>query len=326
MIEVTHLSKSYGSIAAVRDLSFTVERGDVVGFLGPNGAGKSTTLRILAGFLGMTSGTVCIAGHDVALERKQALSRLGYMPEACPLYPELKVGEYLRFRAELKGVPRRARQAEVGRVLELARVDDYAEVVIGHLSKGYRQRVGNADALLGSPPLLILDEPTAGLDPNQIREVRALVRSLGGKHTVLVSTHILTEVELACTRAIVIDRGRLVAEGSIDEIRRAGGRGRVALTVRGSESEVRRVCEARSEHVVECEAIAASGTARLVVAAPEEELAEHTEELVRALTVAGLGVREVVPAMATLEQVFAELTRDAAVAREAPKRAEPERP
>ena len=233
MIEVEQLTKRYGAVEAVRGISFEVEKGAVVGFLGPNGAGKSTTLRILSGFLGATSGTVRIDGHDIAAERLEAVGKIGYMPETSPLYPEMRVGEYLRFRAELKGVRRKARASEVTRALEEASVADMADRAIGHLSRGYRQRVGLADALLGSPPLLILDEPTAGLDPNQIGEVRDLIRRLASQHTILLSTHILPEVEATCDRALVIHQGVLVATGSIEQLRAKQTSGKIAVTVGG---------------------------------------------------------------------------------------------
>src|SRR5687768_4780569 len=219
MIEVERLTKDYGTVVAVRDVSFSVGKGEVVGFLGPNGAGKSTTLRIIAGFLGATSGRVRVSGHDIATESLAARRALGYMPEAAPLYPELRVREYLDFRAALKQVPARERKKAVERALELGKIADVAETLIGHLSKGYRQRVALADALVSKPGLLILDEPTAGLDPNQILEVRRLLRELGESHTILLSTHILSEVEAVCDRALVIARGRLVAQGTIDELR-----------------------------------------------------------------------------------------------------------
>ena len=311
MIEVEHLSKSYRGIEAVSNLSFRVERGQVVGFLGPNGAGKSTTLRILAGFLGASSGRVRIAGFDIVDERLQALRQIGYMPETSPLYPEMKVREYLAFRAELKGVARTKRRVEIARCLELARVSEMAGVPIGHLSKGYRQRVGLADALLNSPPLLILDEPTAGLDPNQIREVRALIATLAEEHTVLVSTHILSEVEASCTRAVVIAKGRLVAVGSIDEIR---GRGRPELTLvlRGTEALVRATLsglDGIASATVEVHGDTLRAKA-ILTAEDDAALGEATERIVRALAQADVGVREVRTTTATLEEVFATLTRD----------------
>ncbi|WP_437959620.1 ABC transporter ATP-binding protein [Sorangium sp. So ce119] len=308
MIEVEHLSKSYGPHQAVSDLSFRVNQGEIVGFLGPNGAGKSTTLRILAGFLGATSGRVRVAGYDIAEEPMRARASLGYMPETSPLYPEMRVSEYLAFRAELKLVPRRARRDAVARALRDARVEDVASVMIGHLSKGYRQRVGLADALVGDPPLLILDEPTAGLDPNQIREVRALVRRLGRDRTVLLSTHILSEVEATCTRAVVIARGRLVAEGSIDELRAMRRASGVRLVVRGAADAALAAARGAAD-VRSAEAEPAGEAARITVefdAAADP--GEATERLVRALVGAGIGVRELVPHAPSLEQVFSELT------------------
>ncbi|WP_437736561.1 ABC transporter ATP-binding protein [Sorangium sp. So ce1335] len=308
MIEVEHLSKSYGPHLAVSDLSFRVSQGEIVGFLGPNGAGKSTTLRILAGFLGATSGRVRVAGYDIAEEPMRARASIGYMPETSPLYPEMRVSEYLAFRAELKLVPRRARREAVARALRDARVEDVASVMIGHLSKGYRQRVGLADALVGDPPLLILDEPTAGLDPNQIREVRALVRRLGRDRTVLLSTHILSEVEATCTRAVVIARGRLVAEGSIDELRAMRRVGGARVVVRGAPDAA--LAAARGAAGVRSAAAEPAGdAARLTVEFDAgADPGEATERLVRALVGAGIGVRELVPHAPSLEQVFSELT------------------
>jgi ABC-2 type transport system ATP-binding protein len=306
VIEARRLSKSYGPVRAVDDVSFRVARGEVVGFLGPNGAGKSTTLRILAGFLGPTSGTVKIGGHDIVDEPELARAQIGYMPETSPLYPEMRVGEYLAFRAEVKRVPRKERREAVRRALAETRVTDMEDVVIGHLSKGYRQRVGLADALVASPPILILDEPTAGLDPNQIREVRDLVRALGKDRAVLVSTHILSEVEATCARALVIARGKLVAEGSIEEIRALRRGGGVRLTVRGEGAveiarKVEGVRKAKSAPLGELAALD-------VEMKKDAEPGAVTEELVRALAAAGLGVREVAPKLASLEQVFSELT------------------
>src|SRR6185436_9946413 len=238
MISVQKLVKRYGSGASARlavdDLSFEVDKGEVVGFLGPNGAGKSTTLRILSGFLGMTSGKVTVAGHDIRDQSFEARQKLGYMPEAVPLYPEMRVVEYLSFRAELKRVARGERRSAVGDAMRKANVRDVANVLIGHLSKGYRQRVGLADALVARPPLLVLDEPTAGLDPNQIREVRSLICELGREHAVLLSTHILPEVEATCDRALVISRGTLVAEGTIDALRKRRRSRGVRVVVSGS--------------------------------------------------------------------------------------------
>ncbi|HHH29913.1 MAG TPA: ABC transporter ATP-binding protein [Polyangiaceae bacterium] len=309
MIDVERLSKTYGSVHAVADISFSVGDGAVVGFLGPNGAGKSTTLRIIAGFLGATRGRVRIAGHDIVEERREALRKIGYMPETSPLYPEMRVAEYLRFRAELKGVGRRERGKEVERVLAEARVDDMADTLIDHLSKGYRQRVGLADALLGSPPLLILDEPSAGLDPNQIQQVRALVRRLADEHTILLSTHILPEVEATCDRAIVIDRGKLVASGTIDELRSGTTSDRLAVVVAGGGGAARRALKKLGVvRKVKPEPTRTETTRLVVRFQADVEPGPGAEAVVAALVGAGIGVRRVEPVAASLEQVFSRLT------------------
>ena len=315
MIEVDKLTVSYGSFRAVDGVSFSVEPGEIVGFLGPNGAGKSTTLRVLAGFLGATSGTVKIAGIDVSEDSIGARGKLGYMPEMSPLYPEMRVGEYLKFRAELKKVPRASRKQAVRAAMEEARVDDFEDVMIGHLSKGYRQRVGLADALVASPPLLILDEPTAGLDPNQIREVRALIQKLGKDRTVLLSTHILSEVEATCSRAVVINRGRLVAEGSIDEVRALRRPSGVRFVVRGDRDKalalLKKAPGAKRAAVEEVDGLAPETLSISVDLAPKADPGKLAEEGVLALVAAKIGVREVSVMKASLEQVFAELTENA---------------
>jgi len=223
VIHVSKLTKYYGDYAAVRDVSFEVPRGQVVGFLGPNGAGKSTTMRILAGYLTATSGKATIAGLDVFWKPVEVRRQIGYMPENCPLYPEMRVQEYLAFRAGIKGIHGRASKTRIAYVLERCWLTDVRRQLIGTLSKGYRQRVGLADVLLHNPPVLILDEPTAGLDPAQIRETRTLIRELGMEHTILLSTHILSEVEVTCEQAIIINRGQVAAAGPLHELR-AGGR------------------------------------------------------------------------------------------------------
>ena len=234
MIHVKRLTKYYGDYAAVRDVSFDVERGQVVGFLGPNGAGKSTTMRVLAGYLTATSGQATIDGLDVFWKPVEVRRRIGYMPESCPLYPEMRVGEYLRFRAGVKGLHGREQTRRVDYVLKRCWLGDVGRQLVGTLSKGYRQRVGLADALLADPPVLILDEPTSGLDPSQIRETRGLIRELGKQHTVLLSTHILPEVEMTCDHAIIINRGEVAEAGPIKELaRRAGTKGALVATIEG---------------------------------------------------------------------------------------------
>jgi ABC-2 type transport system ATP-binding protein len=227
MIKVENLTKRYAGHTAIRDLNFEVGKGEIMGFLGPNGAGKSTTMRILSSFMPPTSGRASIAGFDIFEQSLQARAHLGYMPENVPLYNDMRVTEYLNYRAALKGVPSRRVAERVGDVKELCGLKEVEKKIIGTLSKGYRQRVGLADALVHEPDLLILDEPTSGLDPNQIRQVRDLIRNLGKQHTILLSTHILPEVEMTCSRVIIINRGRIEAcdtpENLLGRIRTAGG-------------------------------------------------------------------------------------------------------
>jgi ABC-2 type transport system ATP-binding protein len=313
VISVSHLTKRYGKKVAVDDVSFEVDKGEVVGFLGPNGAGKSTTLRIVAGFLGASGGTVKVAGHDIKSESFEARQKLGYMPEAVPLYPEMRVREYLRFRAELKRVPSSDRTSFVDDAMKKANVSDVADIVIGHLSKGYRQRVGLADALVAKPPLLVLDEPTAGLDPNQIREVRDVIRDLGKEHTVLLSTHILSEVEASCTRVVVIARGKLVAAGTMEEIGRKRRSQGLVLSVRGALDNALAAVKA-VPGVAKSEATIGEEDVHAVRATWAKDLDEAAtlraaEDVVAALVRSGCAVREAQPMRGSLEEVFAELTR-----------------
>ncbi len=229
MISVQGLTKSYGATDAIRDLSFSVDRGEVIGFLGPNGAGKSTTMKILSGYLPADAGEVRIAGFDIHSQSLKARSRIGYLPENVPLYPEMRVSEYLRYRAALKGVRSRRIAEKVEDALELCSITHVRNQLIGTLSKGYRQRVGLADALVNEPDILILDEPTIGLDPGQIREVRELIKGLAKRHTILLSSHILSEVEMTCSRILIINKGRIVATGTPAELRERSG-----ITLSGS--------------------------------------------------------------------------------------------
>jgi ABC-2 type transport system ATP-binding protein len=220
MIEVTNLTKRYAGRTAVADISFTVARGEIVGLLGPNGAGKSTTMRILSCFLPATSGTVRVAGFDVFHQSDEVRRRIGYMPENNPLYPEMRVREYLKFRARLKGLGWRRSRERVTTVMEQCGLTDVDRRIIGQLSKGYKQRVGLADALVHEPELIILDEPTIGLDPHQIRAVRQLIKSLAQKHTVLISTHILPEAEMTCNRMLIMYDGKILAADTPDNLQR----------------------------------------------------------------------------------------------------------
>ena len=220
MIEVENLTKRYPGRTAVDGISFQIGRGEVVGFLGPNGAGKSTTLRILSSFLPATSGTARVAGFDVFREPDEVRRRIGYMPENNPLHLDMRVREYLKFRARLKGLGWRRSRERVDAVLQQCGLTDVSGRIIGQLSKGYRQRVGVADALVHEPDLIILDEPTIGLDPHQIRSVRALVKELGKRHTVVLSTHILNEVEMTCSRVLILHRGRILAADRTEDLGR----------------------------------------------------------------------------------------------------------
>ncbi len=313
MIRVSHLTRRYGAHVAVDDVSFEVGKGEVVGFLGPNGAGKSTTLRVIAGFLGPTSGTVKVAGHDVVDDSFEARRAVGYMPESVPLYPEMRVVEYLRFRADLKRAPRAKRAAWVDDAMARAHVLDVAHKRIAHLSRGYRQRVGIADAIVARPPVVVLDEPTAGLDPNQIRETRALIRDLGREHTVVVSTHILSEVEACATRVLLVHRGKLLAQGSIEEVRAMRGATGIEVLVHGDASAAERALRAVEGVSEASRAGSETGEtarvrARFVAKLEASGRAAAVERCVAALVAAGVGVREVSPAGGSLEDAFAALT------------------
>ncbi len=218
MIRVTHLTKRFAATLAVDDISFSIRRGEIVGFLGPNGAGKTTTMRILTGYLAATEGRVIIDGLDVFSQSLEVRRRIGYLPETVPLYSELRVDEYLTFRARLKGVPRRKLRDRLAEVKELCGLNDAGRRIIGQLSRGYHQRLGLADTLVHDPALLILDEPTIGLDPNQIRAMRELILTLGRRYTILLSTHFLAEAEMICRRLLILNRGKIVASDAADAL------------------------------------------------------------------------------------------------------------
>src|SRR5437867_2912716 len=218
MIEVDRLTKNYGLVAAIRNVSFRVERGEVVGFLGPNGAGKSTTMRILSCFMPASSGSAKVAGYDVFSQSMEVRRRIGYLPENVPLYSDMRVAPYLDFVAEVKGIGRSERRRRVAEVMDRCLIADVQNRLIGRLSKGYRQRVGIAQAIVSDPEVLILDEPTIGLDPKQITEIRSLIKSLAGQHTVILSTHIIPEVSMVCDAVIIINKGGIVAQGPIEAL------------------------------------------------------------------------------------------------------------
>jgi ABC-2 type transport system ATP-binding protein len=304
MIHVSNLTKYYGDYPAIQDISFEVPAGQIVGFLGPNGAGKTTTMRILAGYLTATSGEATIDGLDIFWDPVEVRRRIGYMPENCPLYQEMRVSEYLRFRAGIKGLSGSRRRQRIDYVLRRCWLSDVRRQVIGTLSKGYRQRVGLADTLLAEPPVLILDEPTAGLDPTQIRSARELIRELGKEHTILLSTHILPEVEMTCDRVIIIHRGRVVASGSLDELARHAGQ-ESSLLVR-IEGRVDVEPMRRLPGVASVTVEAADGSTLLRITS---EAAEELSPRVCALAVeCGWNLRELRPQRQTLEELFVRIT------------------
>ncbi len=236
MVEVKNLTKRYGGIKAVNDISFTVEPGEILGFLGPNGAGKSTTMNIITGYISSTSGTVTINGYDILENPKEAKSKIGYLPEIPPLYLDMTVRKYLEFMFDLKKVSLPKRE-HISEVMKIIKISDVQDRIIKNLSKGYKQRVGFAQALLGNPPVLILDEPTVGLDPKQIIEIRNLIKSLGKKHTVIFSSHVLSEISATCDRIIVISNGSLVADAKTSELSSSiSGEQKLALEIEGNQS------------------------------------------------------------------------------------------
>ncbi len=239
LVEAENLTRYYGAFLAVDHISFSIDRGEIVGLLGPNGAGKTTTMRMATGFLPANEGSVEIAGYDVRTNPRAARRHIGYMPENNPLYTEMRTREYLGFRAALKGVARRERNRRISECIDLCAIRDVEDQIVGTLSKGYRQRVGLADAMLAEPDVLILDEPTIGLDPNQVRETRRLVGDLGENHTVLISTHILAEVEAICERVLIIDKGRIVADDSPQALSERLMRGSVTAELHGNPEEIK---------------------------------------------------------------------------------------
>jgi ABC-2 type transport system ATP-binding protein len=306
MIQVEHLTKYYGDFAAVRDVSFVIPQGQVVGFLGPNGAGKSTTMRILAGYLTATTGKASIDGHDVFWDPVEARRRIGYLPESCPLYGDMRVEEYLHFRAGLKGVHGKLRRQRVESAMSRCWVAQVRRQIIGTLSKGYRQRVGLADALLADPPVLILDEPTAGLDPAQIRETRQLIRQLGEQHTLLLSTHILPEVETTCERIIIIAQGRVAADGTLRELTDQAGQEAVLEAFFAADVDAGPVGELPGVRYVKSEQ-ARAGSRLLVQAEPGENVAPR---LCALAVERGWPLQELRPRRQTLEELFVKITSE----------------
>lgn len=302
MIEVEGLTKDYGTRRAIDQLSFTAEKGEILGFLGPNGAGKTTTMRILCGYMPPTAGQARVAGFDVVEKSLEVRRRVGYLPETVPLYPDMTVFDYLKYMADLHRVPQADERVE--QVLELVHMEERADGYVGNLSKGMRQRIGLGQALLHQPEVLILDEPTIGLDPAQIVEVRNLIRELGKERTVLLSTHILSEAQQLCDRVLIINKGRIVVEDTPQRLSaRVLGAQRVALKVRGDDDGLQKVVSG------------VAGVTRAVYSANGCEFETQPgldlrPEVARAVIGAGYDLLELRPLGASLEEVFMELTRD----------------
>jgi ABC-2 type transport system ATP-binding protein len=307
MIEVESLTKRYGRATAVDGVSFRVEKGEILGFLGPNGAGKTTTMRILTCYLPPTEGTARVAGYDVFKEPLEVKKRIGYIPETPPLYPDMDVDTFLDFCAKIKGIPSKERKARIADATEKCRIGDVRKKLIGKLSKGYRQRVGLAQAILANPEVLILDEPTAGLDPKQIIETRELIKSLGGEHTIILSTHILPEVEMTCGRVVIISKGRVVAEDTPQNLtRRLKGSGALRVEVRGDQGPA--FDAIRAVPGVTAIRPRSDGADATVFEVDTEPGRDVRAELASAVVSRGLGLLGLHQAGMSLEDIFLELT------------------
>lgn len=329
MIEVTNLTKKYGNHLAVDHLSFRVEKGQIYGFLGPNGAGKSTTMNMITGYLAATEGTVLINGHDIAKEPEEAKKSIGYLPELPPLYMDMTVKEYLKFAAELKKLPKAERAKQVEEVMEMTQIADMQGRLIKNLSKGYRQRVGLAQAILGYPEVIILDEPSVGLDPKQIIEIRELIRRLSENHTIILSSHILSEVSAVCDHIMIISQGRLVASDSPEGLQKRmndsvdGSSMEIELTVKGSFEEAKAALSGISEiKAVENEGEDTKHCAKLRVLSGNH--VDIREPIFYALAEARLPIMEMSHLEKSLEDIFLELTGEAPEESKAPEVAEKE--
>jgi ABC-2 type transport system ATP-binding protein len=317
VIEVQHLTKRYGPVTAVDDISFTVQRGEILGFLGPNGAGKTTTMRVLTGYMPPTDGKAVVAGYDVFEQPIEAKRRTGYLPETPPLYPDMTVRDYLSFVARIKGVPRGERTARIDEMMQKTRIADVANRHCGKLSKGYRQRVGLAQALMHNPEVLILDEPTAGLDPKQIIETRQLIKALAGDHTIILSTHILPEVSQTCQRVVIINRGKVVAVDTPDNL---------TSRLRGSETMYLQVDAGGADVASVLQRV--SGVTRVAITDTKQQVVGYEvdseagrdvrRELAAAIVGRGWGLLEMRPMRLSLEEIFLHVTTEETPATAAP--------
>ncbi|MBO8152577.1 MAG: ATP-binding cassette domain-containing protein [Candidatus Marinimicrobia bacterium] len=308
MIEVRNLVKYYGDFPAVKDITFSVEKGEILGFLGPNAAGKTTTMRIITGYMPATRGTVKVAGYDVFEHPLEVKKRIGYLPENPPLYMDMRVRDYLRFVAEIKGVDRKGVNAEVERVAELVSITHVLDKYAQKLSKGYRQRVGLAQALINNPPVLILDEPTIGLDPKQIIEVRELIRSLGSEHTIILSTHILPEVSMTCSRVVIINEGKLVAMDTPENLTaRLQGSETVFVEVEGPIQDVLGAIE-KMEEVISATVEQRKGDEVGLFKVQARVGSDIRKKLASLVVNSNWGLLELRPEKLSLEEIFLKLT------------------
>lgn len=318
MIEVRNLVKKYGNHLAVDHLNFTVEKGKIYGFLGPNGAGKSTTMNMLTGYIASTEGDILIDGHNILDEPEEAKRKIGYLPELPPLYQDMTVLEYLRFAAELKSLPKEKRENYIKEVMSTTKVDNVKHRLIKNLSKGYKQRVGLAQALLGYPEVIILDEPTVGLDPKQIIEIRDLIKSLGEKHTVILSSHILSEVSAVCDYVLIIDRGKLVASDSPENLSRVmSGANSLEITVKGTEEEIRKALDMveNLQEVIYHQSLVPGACDFTIKVQGEQDMREN---IFFALAEVKCPLLKMQSTNMTLEEVFLKLTDDRRSVREKP--------
>ena len=311
MIEVRNLVKKYGNHVAVDHLNFTVEKGKIYGFLGPNGAGKSTTMNMITGYIASTEGDILIDGHNILEEPEEAKKRIGYLPEMPPLYQDMTVREYLEFAAELKAIPREKKKSNIEEVMSTTKIEDVKNRLIKNLSKGYKQRVGLAQALLGYPEIMILDEPTVGLDPKQIIEIRDLIKGLGRKHTVILSSHILSEVSAVCDHVLIIDKGRLVASDSPENLSKLiAGDNSLELTIKGREEDIRKAFDMveNIQEVIYHDSLVKGACDVTVKVSGEQDIREN---IFFALAEMKCPILKMQSGNMSLEEVFLKLTDDA---------------
>lgn len=311
MIEVRNLVKKYGNHVAVDHLNFTVEKGKIYGFLGPNGAGKSTTMNMITGYIASTEGDILIDGHNILEEPEEAKKRIGYLPEIPPLYQDMTVREYLEFAAELKSIPKEKKKSNIEEVMSITKIEDVKNRLIKNLSKGYKQRVGLAQALLGYPEIIILDEPTVGLDPKQIIEIRDLIKSLGRKHTVILSSHILSEVSAVCDHVLIIDKGRLVASDSPENLGKLmAGDNSLELTIKGREEDIRKAFDMveNIQEVIYHDSLVKGACDVTVKVSGEQDIREN---IFFALAEMKCPILKMQSGNMSLEEVFLKLTDDA---------------